>query len=264
MGIAAGAGGVSLSDLSGALREVHRVFTEGGWRVVDLAAEGDVVSLRIRFVGSGPGVATAGLCREGDYWSISWAGRVRRFRHAKGLSYLGALLARPGAELHALQLVAAAGGGVARADRVEGEMGVAAGAAGDCGPLVDEVAKSAYRLRLADLRDEMADAEACHDPERISRVRLEIDALTQQLAQAFGLGGRVRPAGSAAERARINVTRSLRAVIARVAEAFPDLGHHLDTTVQTGVFSAYRPGPSPALVWRLRTTEHRSRRPNAS
>ena len=42
--------------------------------------------------------------------------------------------------------------------------------------------------------------------------------------QAFGLGGRDRRAASAAERARLNVTRALRTAITRLAEALPAAG----------------------------------------
>lgn len=191
------------------------------------------MSLRLRFTGPVTGPPIAVLRREGDYWSLCWAGAVHRLRHTRGLGYLHELLSRPGTDIHALQLAAP------HADP------------GDAGPLLDDAAKNAYRRRLADLREEEADAEHCHDSERATRARLEIDALTQQLAQAFGLGGRVRVAGSAAERARINITRALRTAIARITEAFPDLGHHLSTTVHTGTFSGYQPGPNPPLIWRL-------------
>ena len=62
-----------------------------------------------------------------------------------------------------------------------------------------------------------------------------------QLAQAFGLGGRDRPQASAAERARLNVTRALRSAITRLAEALPAAGAALDRGVQTGRYCVYRP-----------------------
>lgn len=63
----------------------------------------------------------------------------------------------------------------------------------------------------------------------------------QELSRAVGLGGRDRRAASAAERARLNVTRVLRAAIARVEAALPALGAHLDRSVRTGIFCAYEP-----------------------
>jgi hypothetical protein len=56
-----------------------------------------------------------------------------------------------------------------------------------------------------------------------------------------GLGGRDRKAGAAAERARINVQRRIRDVIARVAEIDEALGRHLRRHLKTGVFCCWRP-----------------------
>ena len=88
-------------------------------------------------------------------------------------------------------------------------------------PLLDAEAKAAYRQRLGDLRAELAEAERCHDLGREEQAREEIEALTQQLAAAMGLGGRDRPAGSAAERARSTVSKRLRAVFHRIATRTP-------------------------------------------
>ena len=70
-------------------------------------------------------------------------------RDSKGLRYLAARLRAPGREHHALDLVA--GGGSWR-QTVEPEL---VGAAGDAGPVLDAKAKSAYRARLAGLREEL-------------------------------------------------------------------------------------------------------------
>ncbi|MFP5375927.1 MAG: hypothetical protein ACLGIO_03975, partial [Acidimicrobiia bacterium] len=69
----------------------------------------------------------------------------------------------------------------------------------------------------------------------------ELDALVAHLARAFGLGGRGRPAASAAERARVNVTRALRTAAARLAEALPEAGPALDRGIRTGTYCAYEP-----------------------
>ena len=48
--------------------------------------------------------------REGDYWSVSFAGRTVQVRDLKGIRYLARLLADPGREFHVLDLVAAESG----------------------------------------------------------------------------------------------------------------------------------------------------------
>jgi hypothetical protein len=74
------------------------------------------------------------------------------------------------------------------------------------------------------------------------RAQDEADRVVRELARAFGLGGRPRTAGSAAEKARLNVTRALRAAIARLTEALPgDAAAALDRGVRTGLYCAYEP-----------------------
>ena len=70
---------------------------------------------------------------------------------------------------------------------------------------------------------------------------LELDALVEQLSEAFGLGGRSRTTGSSAERARTAVTYRVRAAIRKLDQVHPDLGRHLANSVRTGTWCAYRP-----------------------
>ena len=114
------------------------------------------------------------------------------------------------------------------------------------GPTLDAEAKAAYRARLVDLREELAEAEAWHDPERVARLEAEQDALAHELGAALGIGGRDRPTGTPSERARISVTRAIRAAMARIVDQSPALGAHLEATIRTGTVLRVRPGPARA------------------
>jgi tetratricopeptide (TPR) repeat protein len=196
----------------------------------------------------GAGIATAVLAREGDVWRLDYEGRVLRVRDAKGMRHLALLLANPGVEFHAVDVATAAEGGAAPAgERAEG-LAVRAGT-GDAGPALDSQAKAEYRTRLEDLRAEIEEAEAFNDPERAARAREEMDFIAHELSAAVGLGGRDRRAASAAERARVNVTRALRREIRRIADEDAGLGRELETTVRTGTFCAYEPDPRRPVAW---------------
>ena len=101
-------------------------------------------------------------------------------------------------------------------------------------PILDATAKADYRRRLKDLREELAEAERCSDVGRVERLRTEIEALTEQLAAAVGLGGRDRTALSATERARSTVTQCIKTAIKRIGERCPTLAGHLADRVKTG------------------------------
>jgi non-specific serine/threonine protein kinase len=121
----------------------------------------------------------------------------------------------------------------------------------DAGPLLDAAAKEAYRLRLDDLREDVEEAESFNDPERAARAREEIEFLQSELAGAVGLGGRDRKAASNAERARVSVTKAIRATIKRIHQYDPVLARELETTVRTGTFCVHEPDPRHPLEWKV-------------
>ena len=144
---------------------------------------------------------------------------------------------------------AAEGGAAPGAQSADG-LAVQAGT-GDAGPALDSQAKAEYRSRLEDLRAEIEEAEAFNDPERSARAREEMDFIAHELSAAVGLGGRDRKVASAAERARVNVTRALRREIRRIADEDSSLGRELETTVRTGTFCAYEPDPRRPVAWEV-------------
>ncbi|MFK8844318.1 hypothetical protein [Streptomyces sp. Ac-502] len=73
--------------------------------------------------------------------------------------------------------------------------------------------------------------------------------MTEQLAGAVGLGGRDRRAASDSERARLSVTKALKAVVKRVFAHDPVLGQHLERSVRTGAYCSYAPDPATRIAW---------------
>jgi predicted ATPase len=174
--------------------------------------------------------------RDGQFWTLAFEGRTVRMKHAKGVEDLARLLADPGRELHVLDL--ARGGTI----ETSGD-----GDAADLGELLDATARAEYRRRLAELAEELADAEACVDPERANKARDEHDFLARELSAALGLGGRPRRAGDPAERARKAVSGRIRLTIGRIEQELPTLGRHLRYAVRTGTYCAYE--PETPTVW---------------
>jgi hypothetical protein len=106
--------------------------------------------------------------------------------------------------------------------------------------MLDHRARTAYRHRLAEIDGQLAAAEAAGDAESTRRLSLEKRALAGELARATGLSGRARLAGSATERARINVQRRLKVAIGRVGAVDPELGRFLSRAVCTGTYCCFR------------------------
>jgi tetratricopeptide (TPR) repeat protein len=187
--------------------------------------------------------------REGDYWSVVFDGRTVRVRDLKGMHYLARLLAHPGREFHALDLVADESGSVGQVERGQAA-GLSHSTLGDAGEMLDPRAKDAYRRRLAEIEDDIEQARALGDSEREAQADTERDFLIRELSRALGLGGRDRRAASSSERARVGVTRALRKAMANIGEHDPLLGEHLDRAIRTGTSCAYVPDPRAATTWR--------------
>ena len=243
---------------SGLLSEALETARDIG--MAGLEAKATAVLERLAGAPSGAGEAaeapasTSGeFRREGEYWSVVYQADSFRLKDSKGLRYLAQLLSHPGDEFYALDLVASERGDVpARlTGRAAAEAGLQVSDLGDAGAQLDPQAKAAYKQRLDDLREEIEEAESWGDAERASRAREEIDFLARELASAVGLGGRDRKAASAAERARVNVTRAIRSALERIGASSSALAEHLDGTVRTGTFCSYRPDPRVPIVWKI-------------
>jgi hypothetical protein len=184
---------------------------------------------------------TAELVHDRDGWIVRSEGLRIRLQATKGLRYLAELLDAPGIERHVLDLV----------DRVEGvdRDGPDRRRLGDAGEVLDATARRAYRQRVEQLRHEIEDALAVSDDDRAAALQEECDQVLRQLAAAFGLSGRSRASGSITERARLNVTRSIRTAISRISSDLPEAGEVLDRRVRTGLYCAFEPEREDPVSW---------------
>ncbi|HEX8632331.1 MAG TPA: hypothetical protein VF755_29585 [Catenuloplanes sp.] len=108
-------------------------------------------------------------------------------------------------------------------------------------PVLDEATKRAYRRRLADLDLALDHAARCGDAGADARVSRERDAVVAQLKAGAGLGGRTRAFTDDAERARVNVTRTLRQAVDQILAADAEAGLLLRAAARTGNRCVYNP-----------------------
>jgi hypothetical protein len=154
--------------------------------------------------------------REGTRWRVSLGSRSVLVDGGIGMAHLAVLVANPGREIDAAELVAGT-------NAVTEEV-----AAHD---QLDPEALRQYRNRLAALRGrELSDAE-----------RREHDWLAGQIAAATGLGGRTRTFSDSGERARIAVGKAVRRAVSTLSSADPVIGNHVRDHVRTGRRCSYSP-----------------------
>jgi predicted ATPase len=218
---------MEMYDRIGGLPDADRKPSEVSWvRVRDAlrrVAAGSPARL--------PDAAGATFRRSGDHWLVGLGREPVPVSDSKGMADLAELLARPGREIAALDLMGA---------EVVG---------GDAGALSDATARVAYQDRIRELQDEIDSAMAGDDVSRLEAAQDEMDRLVTHLSAAYGLGGRARQSGDHAEKARSAVTWRIRSTIKRLRDVAPEVADHLDRSVRTGRFCVY--DPSEPIAWRL-------------
>jgi tetratricopeptide (TPR) repeat protein len=165
-------------------------------------------------------------------WDIDFAGRRVQVPHTRGMSDLAVLLARPDRSVSVLELL---GDTPQPPEAVRGA------------PALDERARREIRDRLRDLDAEVDEAEANHDLERAAEAREQRQLLAEAVARDLGLGGKARLIGDPVERARKTVSTRIRRTITTVGRAHPELGRHLERSIDTGAWCAYR--PAEPVTW---------------
>jgi hypothetical protein len=87
----------------------------------------------------------------------------------------------------------------------------------------------------------LEEAERFNDPVRAAKAQEEIDFLTNELAAAYGLGGRARKGASSVEKIRKAVTNRIRESLAKIKKEHPSLWQHHFKAIKTGTFCSYTP-----------------------
>jgi hypothetical protein len=202
------------------------------------AVAGDSTGLEVPDDGTtrAPAVQPARCSRHGQQWRIGWGSRTAVVESSIGLLHLAVLLANPGQEIPAIELVA---GVAALADGGVGTSGMSPQ------PLLDPAAARQYRHRLAELKAELDEpgGQARH------ATRAEHDWLAAELASATGFGGRSRQFTDSTERARLAAGRAIRRALARIEKADAPIGQHLRASVHTGIRCSYRPAWGHGTDW---------------
>jgi len=192
----------------------------------------------------------------GEFWTIGYADASFSLRDVKGLGYIQRMLQHPGEEFHSLDLLNVPGAGDSAELDDAVKAALLAGATirvglGDSGEMLDAKARHDYERRIVALREELEDRRERGDKKGVASAEAELDFLLREVARAVGLGGRIRRAGAAAERARLNVTRAIKSALQKISEHHPQLGNLLDRSIKTGTFSCYLPNPQNLIAWQF-------------
>jgi len=178
------------------------------------------------------------LKRHQDGWTVIAAGTRIELPDIIGLRYLSRLLENPGCDLAAVDLGGAVGafGAVVATGRQE---------------VLDNAAIRSYRQRIRELDVAIDEADSNADIGKAERLRLERDALSDELSDTLGLTGHAREFASDPERARTAVRKAIKRALDVIAEGHQQLGDELRASITTGTVCRYRPAGRPWRVERV-------------
>jgi transcriptional regulator with XRE-family HTH domain len=168
---------------------------------------------------------TVAISRDGGRWRLNHHGRSVLVDDLIGMRYLARLVANPGTEIPALDLVT-------EHDRTSQSTNHA---------VLDGRARAAYARRARELTRELADARGDADHARVERLESELDALTAEVRRHTGINGRPRHFSNPAERARTAVRKAITRAIDAIEPAEPEAADTLRAAVTTGYRCVYLP-----------------------
>jgi hypothetical protein len=214
------AGAIELAD------EMGLEVRAGSWR--DWQSEWERQSRRAAPTGSGD--ERGRLQRVGDHWELLAAGERALVPNTLGVQYLARLLAQPGRAMTVGELTGRAAGETRQT-------------------VLDDAAKEAYRRYIVDLRARIDEADADADLERAASLRVELEAVIDELRRTLRPGGRSREFAGADERARTSVQKAIRRTIDRLAGDAPTLADGLRRAIRTGGDCVFEPVDGMPSRW---------------
>jgi hypothetical protein len=189
----------------------------------------------------------AAFRREGEYWTIAFAGTTCRLRDSTGLRHVAYLLARPGERIAAVDLVAQDGW------QAEGESRQSAVGRGQ--------EEGSGQWAVGGGQSEVGSGQLGWDPSRDAVPSSDTADCPNPTADcppptAHSLNPTADcplPTADSAtnERARVRVTHAIRHTLRRIETHHAELNEHLRATIKTGTSCAYLPDPRKAVRWEL-------------
>jgi hypothetical protein len=196
--------------------------------------------------------------RENDFWTVIYEGKKSPLlKHEVGLGYIAYLLNRPYEKVHVMEVYHAGKFNFDPATTHYSKMskdqilreGLNISTLGHAGTTLDLKAIAQYKEDVRELRRERDDAERNNDLGRMEKLNIDIQTIEERLTACLARGGKLRTDANANEKARKNVTNSVKHSLSRISKTDPDLWRHLFDHIHTGTFCSYTPEkPTP---WKL-------------
>lgn len=189
-------------------------------------------------------------------WEVVFEGQKRvGLKNLKGMALIRRLLAHPGIQISAFELLAASGpasvgGATPDKDQIddafnEGALATAAPWTGI--PTLDDQAKRELKAELVALREKRQSAQERNDQAEEEAIDNEVSAIKARLKLDLRPDGRSRLMGSDVEKFRQAASRRYCTALDHLTEQLPALAEHLKQGIRPGAKFVYHPAAD--ITW---------------
>lgn len=220
-------------------------------RILDIEIEDNLVSQITASLPEKP--AYAFECR-GDGWEITYETQSCHISDLIGLRYLAYLLSHPHREFLAVDLSAYIhhSNALSLSSEYRDEEFLEVSDGTDRYEILDDAARSQYRQRLYELREERAEADAAGNKDRLQEINKETFFIEQELTKNQSRGKKSRVFADPNEKARSTITKNITKAISKIAEYLPQCANYLKGHIETGNRFCYRPSIDIIIEWHVK------------
>lgn len=204
--------------------------------------------------------------KEGDTWTISFAGEICRLAAAMiGLDYILVLLQYPGRPMRALELQSLLAGSPiasrpasklaaedvtvdAHTDRHEDECSLSSRGHSSGDDQLDPKAIKQYQQRLKELERDATTAYNVGDSEKGDELQKQYDEIQSGLNKSFDIRLRPRAFSDDNEKARISVTKALKRAYNKIRPQSRKTAEYIESHIKTGSEFVYLDN---SITWEL-------------
>lgn len=176
---------------------------------------------------------------DGDSWRLVFDGGCTTIKNIKGTRLLATLLSNPCRDLYCPDIRAQESGNpILKVNEFKDV-------------ITDDAAKKAYKNKLQEWEEELADAKACNDYGRQAAAQENVDSLKEHLLRLHGYNGRTRKFSTNAERARKAVRKNIITILnGEGMSKLPKAQRHFNNCISFGTFICY--APEEEIDWVIR------------
>jgi len=192
--------------------------------------------------------------KDGDRWTLCFEGKTVYANHVVGMDYIQYLLKHPWRKFPIKLLDLELWGTIppekasphskTREEKLEKE-GLSIGYDDTYDTSIDQQTLKECKTKIADLEDELEEAEKNDDIQKVADIKYELDQYKSYLSGSLGVDGKPRKVKTTSERARKKISNAVKRANDKIKKIHPPLWNHLNRSISTGDYIVYNPDPVP-------------------